>query len=52
MSKLFLTSSISIRPNRQYSRPRREIGKNVKAIKSENFTKRKKKSVFRDLNAP
>jgi hypothetical protein len=46
MSKLFLTSSISIRPNRHYSRPTREIGKNVKAIKSANFSKRKKKSVF------
>ena len=46
MSKLFLTSSISIRPNRHYSRHTREIGKNVKAIKSENFSKRKKKSVF------
>ena len=46
MSKLFLTSSIAIRPNRNFDRPTREIGKNVKAIKSANFSKRKKKSVF------
>jgi hypothetical protein len=46
MTKLFLTSTIAIRPNRHYDRPTREIGKNVKAIKSANFSKRKKKSVF------
>ena len=46
MSKLFLTSTIAIRPNRHFDRPTREIGKNVKAIKSANFSKRKKKSVF------
>ena len=46
MSKLFLTSTIAIRPDRHYLRPTREIGKNVKAIKSANFSKRKKKSIF------
>ena len=46
MGKLFLTSTVQIRPNRKFERPTREIGKNVKAIRSANFSKRKKKSVF------
>jgi hypothetical protein len=46
MTKLFLTSTMAIRPNRHYDRPTREIGKNIKAIKSASFSKRKKKSVF------
>ncbi|WP_428024557.1 IS4 family transposase [Arcobacter sp.] len=46
MSKLFLTNTIAIRPNRKYERPTKEIGKNTKGIKSANHQKRKKKSVF------
>lgn len=46
MSKLFLTSSVQIRPNRKFKRPSPLEGKNTKGIKSANFSKRKKKSVF------
>ncbi len=46
MSKLFLTNTISIRPNRKYERPSAKEGKNTKGIKSANHQKRKKKSVF------
>lgn len=46
MSKLFLTNTIQIRPNRKYPRPTAREGKNTKGIKSANFQKRKKKSVF------
>lgn len=46
MSKLFLTNTIPIRPNRKYERPSAIEGKNTKGIKSANHQKRKKKSVF------
>lgn len=46
MSKLFLTSTVQIRPNRKFKRPSPLEGKNTKGIKSANFSKRKKKSVF------
>jgi len=46
MSKLFLTNTISIRPNRKYERPSNKEAKNTKGIKSANHQKRKKKSVF------
>ncbi|MCD4771244.1 IS4 family transposase [archaeon] len=46
MSKLFLTNTIQIRPNRKYPRPTSREGKNTKGIKSANYQKRKKKSVF------
>jgi len=46
MSKLFLTSTVQIRPNRKYKRPSSLEGKNTKGIKSANFAKRKKKSIF------
>lgn len=46
MSRLFLTNVISIRPNRKYKRASNLEGKNTKAVKSANYQKRKKKSVF------
>jgi len=46
MSKLFLTSTVQIRPNRKFKRPSPYEGKNTKGIKSANFSKRKKKSIF------
>jgi hypothetical protein len=46
VSKIFLTNTVQIRPNRKYKRPSPKEGKNTKGIKSANFSKRKKKSVF------
>lgn len=46
MSKLFLTNTVQIRPNRKYPRPSAKEGKNTKGIKSANYQKRKKKIVF------
>lgn len=46
MSKLFLINKIPIRPNRKFKRPTDKEGKNTKGIKSANYQKRKKKSVF------
>ncbi len=46
MSKLFLTNTLPIRPNRKFERPSAKEGKNTKGIKSANFQKRNKKSVF------
>lgn len=44
--QLIETNKLSIRPNRSYKRPSPYEGKNTKGIKSANFQKRKKKSVF------
>ena len=46
MSKLFLTSTVQIRPNRKFKRPSPYEGKNTKGIKSANYQKRSKKIVF------
>jgi hypothetical protein len=44
--RLFSTNKVLIKPNRKYKRPSPKEGKNTKGIKSANFSKRKKKSVF------
>ncbi len=46
MTKLFLTNRVLIKPNRHFKRPSAREGKNTKGIKSANYQKRKKKSVF------
>jgi hypothetical protein len=46
MSKLFLTKPQQIRPNRKFQRPTKKESNHSKAIKSANYQKRKKKSVF------
>ena len=46
MSKLFLSKPEQIRPNRKFKRPTKKDSTHSKAIKSANYQKRKKKSVF------
>jgi hypothetical protein len=44
LTTIFITDPVPIRPNRHFKRPKKEDSKNVKAIKSMNYYKRRKKN--------